>query len=141
VRAYLAFFVLPLLAAARLRPGVTASWSAAAVGAYRALRAHIHGLLAINPGTVPDPGYLDAADLIVTYEGPLHGSALARTPPWLPRDRDVRLVYAAGQASALALASTQRSGFLFATSGAPPDPWSRLPAYVGAELRSPTGCA
>ena len=33
----MAFFVLPLLAAARLRPAVTARWAAAAVGAFLAL--------------------------------------------------------------------------------------------------------
>lgn len=103
---------------------------------YRSLRAGIRGLLVINPGVPPDPGYRDAADVIVTYEGPYAGAAAhLEPPPWLPAGRAAQLVYGAPEAGARALVAAHRTGYLYVTSGALPDPWSALPPYIDAEIR------
>jgi hypothetical protein len=103
---------------------------------YRSLRAGIRGLLVINPGVPPDPGYRDAADVIVTYEGLYAGaSAHANPPRWLPARRAAQLVYGASEAGARKLVAAHRTGYLYVTSGALPDPWSRLPRYIDAEIR------
>ena len=104
---------------------------------YNALRARIPGLLVINPGIVPDRGYLGAADVIVTYEGP-YGGRVA-TPSWLPVARAAQLVYATPEKAALALASAPSSGYLYVTSHELPDPWSALPDYLDQELQALMG--
>jgi hypothetical protein len=113
-----------------------AAHDGAHVAYYRSLRAGIRGLLVVNPGVPPDPGYRDAADVIVTYEGPYAGAAAhARPPPWLPAGRAAQLVYGATEAGARALVAAHRTGYLYVTSGALPDPWSALPPYIDAEIR------
>ncbi|WP_051324584.1 spherulation-specific family 4 protein [Candidatus Solirubrobacter pratensis] len=103
---------------------------------YRSLRAHIPGLLAINPGVPPDRGYEAAADVIVTYEGSLADArARLRPPSWLPADRAAYLVHGAPEREARALVEAHRAGYLYVTSGTLPDPWSALPRYLDAELR------
>lgn len=99
---------------------------------YQALRTDLHGLLAINPGIVPDRGYVAVADLIVTYEGPFAGyaRAVAETPTWLPRDRTVHLVYDVPAGSALTVAG---GGYSYATAATMPDPWSTIPPIGGAD--------
>ena len=104
---------------------------------YQALRQRIPGLLVINPGIVPDQGYLGTADVIVTYEGP-YGGRVAR-PSWLPDGRAAQLVYATPEKAALALASEAPAGYLYVTSHELPDPWSALPGYLDEELRALMG--
>jgi hypothetical protein len=104
---------------------------------FRELRKRIPGLVVINPGVVPDRGYLSTADVIVTYEGPYRGRVAA--PAWLPADRAAQLVYAAPRRAALSLVSRHRAGFLYVTSRALPNPWSSLPRYLDAELHALTG--
>jgi hypothetical protein len=106
---------------------------------YRALAGEARAaglrLVALNPGTVPARGYFDVGDIVVTFEGPYaaYGEATRTTPDWL---RDVRptqvahLVYDATPAEALSAAGADGAGFLYATSGELPDPWSTLPPYL-----------
>jgi len=42
----------------------------AALGPVARVCATVAGTVALNPGTRPDPGYLDLADIVCTYEGP-----------------------------------------------------------------------
>jgi hypothetical protein len=103
---------------------------------YRSLRARIPGLLAINPGVPPDPGYRDAANVIVTYEGSYASAGNQLRPPsWLPARRAAYLVYGAPERAARALVDAHRAGYLYVTSGTLPDPWSVPPPYIDAELR------
>jgi hypothetical protein len=103
---------------------------------YRSLREGIPGLVVINPGVAPDRGYLDAADVIVTYEGSYASAGdQLRPPPWLPADRAAYLVYGAPERAARALIDAHNAGYLYVTSGTLPDPWSALPPYIDAELR------
>jgi Spherulation-specific family 4 len=103
---------------------------------YRALRERIGGLLVLNPGIPPDPGYADAADVIVTYEGAFaDADGRLRAPSWLPAERAAALVYAAPERDALALIDRHGAGYLYVTSGTLPDPWSVPPPYIDRELR------
>jgi two-component system NarL family sensor kinase len=97
----LAFFVLPLLAAARLRPDVTARWSAAAVAAYLLLSI-LHPSAGQSEATarmVSQLGYLAWAGLAAT----LLSSVLAR------RDAAIAaLANERGRLAAAALTAEQR---------------------------------
>ncbi|HWK30000.1 MAG TPA: spherulation-specific family 4 protein [Solirubrobacter sp.] len=112
-----------------------AAHDAAQLPYYRALRAAVPGLLVLNPGVVPDPGYAAVADLIVTYEGALDGAPAPAAGP-----HEARLVYAADEPGALAYVRSQPGGHLYVTAGALPDPWSALPAYLSAELAALSSC-
>jgi two-component system NarL family sensor kinase len=97
----MAFFVLPLLAAARLRPDVTARWSAAAVTAYIALSL-LHPTAGEPEATsrmISQVAYLTWAGVAAT----LLSSVLAR------RDAAIaRLALERGQLAAHALTAEQR---------------------------------
>lgn len=113
-----------------------ASHAAEQLPYYRALRASIHGLLVLNPGIPPDPGYAGAADVIVTYEGSYaDADGRLRAPPWLADDRAASLVYAAPERAARALINAHGAGYLYVTSETLPDPWSVSPPYIDRELR------
>ena len=97
----MAFFVLPLLAAARLRPDVTARWSAAAVGGY--------GLLSVRH---PTAGEHEATSRMISQVGYLAWAGLAATllSSVLAR-RDAAIATLAnerGQLAAHALSAEQR---------------------------------
>jgi two-component system, NarL family, sensor kinase len=97
----MALFVLPLLAAARLRPGVTASWAAVAVGAYILLSiAHpTAGEPQATAHTISQVGYLawaGMAAMLLSYGLAQRDAAIAR----LAEER--------GQLAAHALTATQR---------------------------------
>jgi hypothetical protein len=115
------------------------------LGHYRALvdRARATGarFVVLNPGTVPDRGYFDVADVVVTFEGPYHslGAAAERTPGWVPRDRSAVLVYDATPAqAATVVADAGHAGYVYATSGRLPHPWGTLPTHV-REHNGPLG--
>jgi Spherulation-specific family 4 len=118
---------------------------------YRALSARLRAagvtFVALNPGTVPARGYLALADVVVTFEGPFadYATRVAQTPGWLralPLDRTAHLVYATSreQLDEL-LREPRRAGYLYATSGTPPDPWGVLPPYLGDEEARLGACA
>jgi hypothetical protein len=106
---------------------------------YKALsaRARASGLrlVALNPGVVPARGYFDAADIVVTFEGPYaeYAAARAAMPAWLdelPPRRSAHLVYGATLEQAREAVRASRSGYFYATNGSLPNPWSPLPAYL-----------
>ena len=105
----------------------------------RALRATGETLLALNPGMVPARGYFALADVVVTFEGPFadYAPRLAREPEWLrdiPQAQTAHLVYAASRDEAISLfAAPARSGSLYVTSGALPNPWGTPPPYLREE--------
>jgi hypothetical protein len=118
---------------------------------YRALAQDARGigekLVVLNPGAVPARGYFDVADVIVTFEGPYaaYAPALRRMPGWvrtLAARRVAHLVYGASDTDArLAVDELSGAGFVYATSGALPDPWSALPAYLDDLERRLAACA
>ena len=117
---------------------------------YRALAAHVRAAgqrtVVLNPGTVPDRGYFDVADVVVTFEGPYarYQEAMERAPTWvreLPRERSAILVYAASRDQAAAVVADPRhDGYVYATSGTLPHPWGTVPAYLREENGPLGGC-
>ena len=104
-------------------------------------------LVAVNPGVVPARGYFDLADIVVTFEGPYakYAEALRRMPKWVREQRPRRtahLVYGASREQALdAVRRADGAGYLYVTSGSPPDPWSALPPYLADEERELEACS
>ncbi|WP_272473242.1 spherulation-specific family 4 protein [Baekduia alba] len=116
---------------------------------YRALARAARGdpgrLVVLNPGVPPAPGYFDLADVVVTFEGTAaaYADALRATPGWLrreDRDRVAHLVYGASRADALDALSGSAAGYVYATSGALPNPWRTLPDYLDEEVEALATC-
>jgi hypothetical protein len=128
-----------------------AAHDAAFVPHYRALATYARAVgqtfVALNPGVVPARPYFGLADAVVTFEGPYadYAERLETMPGWLehvPADRIAHLVYGATREEALTLARDHTGrGRLYATAGALPDPWSRLPPYLAEEQGALGGCA
>lgn len=117
---------------------------------YRALARAARGdkgrLVVVNPGVPPAPGYFDIADIVVTFEGTYaaYRDALEATPEWLRAQRPERvahLVYGATRAEALGALAGSAAGYVYATSGALPNPWRTLPAYLDDEVEALATCA
>jgi Spherulation-specific family 4 len=98
--------------------------SARAVGA---------GFVALNPGTHPDPGYADFADLLVTFEGPWKAYRDLEVPAWTsdhPATRFCHLVHSAPPdvcARVDEAARFRHAGISWATTGTGDNPWAVLP--------------
>jgi hypothetical protein len=118
---------------------------------YRALARAARGggngrqLVVLNPGVPPAPGYFDLADVVVTFEGSYaaYADAVEATPEWLDRQRPesiAHLVYGATRAQALGALADSGAGYLYATSGALPNPWRTLPAYLDEEVEALATC-
>jgi Spherulation-specific family 4 len=129
-----------------------AAHDVAHVGYYAALARYIRAggarrVVVFNPGVVPARAYFDAADVIVTFEGPYaaYGPAMDATPDWvrdLPPGRVAHLVYDASRRQAMAAVShPQQAGYLYATSGSMPDPWRTVPSYLPEEEHALEVCA
>jgi hypothetical protein len=110
---------------------------------YAALRRALRGrFLVLNPGAVPAREYFDAADVVVTFEGPAAAYGDSQGPAWVRRiapGRVAHLIYDASRAQALAALGNPSAGYVYATSGTLPDPWRTLPAYLAEEVAA-GGC-
>jgi hypothetical protein len=113
---------------------------------YRRLRiAAGRGHIVLNPGAVPDRGYLAVADVITTFEGSEPQYRKARFPAWTdryPPARFAHIVYATPARDwprVVALARSRNVGYLFVTDASPPNPYDRLPTYFAAERQALTG--
>lgn len=111
----------------------------------RAARDEAARLVVLNPGVPPAPGYFELADVVVTFEGNYQAfvAAQAQTPAWLRRqrrDRVAHLVYGATRAQALSALTGSGAGYLYATSGALPNPWRTLPSYLDEEAEALATC-
>jgi hypothetical protein len=119
------------------------------VSHYRALARAARGdagrLVVLNPGVPPARGYFELADVVVTFEGnyDAYVAAMRDTPAWLarePKDRVAHLLYGATRAQALSALSDSAAGYLYATSGALPNPWRELPPYLDEEVEALATC-
>jgi hypothetical protein len=120
-----------------------ASSSARELPRYRRLAATVRrsgGRVALNPGTVPDEGYADLADLLVVFEGPFSAYCTWSPPTWqdrYPRQRFWHLVYDTpgnSLVSALRAAARRSAGVVHVTDGVMDNPWGRLPSYLSEAL-------
>ncbi|MEA2289335.1 MAG: hypothetical protein QOD55_1332 [Solirubrobacteraceae bacterium] len=120
-----------------------AARTASELAYYRALRDDVRAageqLLVLNPGVVPARGYFDIADIVVTFEGAYadYAAAERRTPEWLrrlPPGRVAHLVHGATREQARkVVAEDADAGYVYATSGSLPDPWSTLPSDLAEQ--------
>ncbi|MFJ6636550.1 spherulation-specific family 4 protein [Streptomyces sp. NPDC091376] len=91
----------------------------------------------LNCGTLPAPGYLDIADVVVTYEGSMSAYRALSVPEWTqsyPPERMAHLIYEAASADvveAVALARRRGVHHVYVTAGtfASGNPWAGLPTY------------
>ena len=113
---------------------------------YRELHDYIKstpgGFIVANPGVVPDPQYMDIADVLVIFEGS-YDSYLTRAPPdWVheyPPQRFAHLVYdtdGASMGDAVRLSASRNAGYVYVTDGKLPWNWQNLPNYWPAEVEA-----
>ncbi len=114
-------------------------------GLNRALKACAPALLTVlNPGTRPDACHMDAAEIVVTFEGDLETYLREPAPPdWMrryPAARFWQIVYgvpdAAAMARVLARAAERHAGHIYVTDGTLPNPYGSLPSYWTDERRA-----
>jgi hypothetical protein len=127
-----------------------ASSDAAQLPYYRELRARLDeagdATVILNPGRVPDEGYMAAADVVVTFEGTSAAYAGATFPGWLAgygAERFAHLVYAAGGAppgSVERLAASRHTANVHVTDDDGANPWDRLPATYADAVARLAGC-
>ena len=88
----------------------------------------------LNPGTAPDPGYADLADVVVTFEGPWLAYRDLVVPDWMrrhPAQRFCHLVHSTPPAELAAVrmgAPGRHAGAVYATELTGANPWERLSA-------------
>ena len=99
------------------------------------------GQVVLNPGVVPDPVYLELADVVVTFEGTAAEYAEAAPDPFAGSARRWHLVHSAPGDVAPIVAAAREGGasFLYVTEQGMPNPWGTVTASVGEQARA--GCA
>jgi hypothetical protein len=121
-------------------PGLVSHYGAMA----RAARGRTRRLVVLNPGVPPAPGYFDVADVVVTFEGDYgnYVAATRDTPASLRRRHahTAHLIYNATRAEALNALENSTADYVYATSGALPNPWQTLPPYLDDEVEALAAC-
>jgi hypothetical protein len=109
-----------------------------------------HGQVAFNPGTVPDPAYMQLCDVLVNWEGnwSTYLSGYPANPAWVsdfPADRFWHIVHGCPSArdmrQALGLARHRHAARIYVTSGEGANPYADLPAFWVDEARAVTDAA
>jgi hypothetical protein len=94
----------------------------------------------LNPGTHPHPGYVDLANVTVTFEGTWTEYVTLSVPEWVhryPSSRFCHLVHSlphAGFEDGLHLAAERHVGSVFLTDRRGANPWDRMPLRLRGEL-------
>ena len=122
------------------------SSGAAALPYYQNVSAYIRSTngtyVALNPGVVPDQGYITLGDTTVIFEGTYNTYKTWSAPSWVtsyPASKFTHLVYATStknnMKSAITRSKNNRAGYVYVTNDVLPNPWDTLPsAYWSAEL-------
>jgi len=90
----------------------------------------------LNAGTEPHPGYVDLANVTVTFEGPWAAYVDLRIPDWArryPSSRFCHLVHSVPRgrfADGLDLAAKRHVGSVFLTDGRGSNPWDHVPPLL-----------
>ena len=94
----------------------------------------------LNAGTHPHPGYVDLANVTVTFEGAWADYLALSVPEWVhryPSTRFCHLVHSmprANFAKGLDLAAGRHVSSVFLTNGRGANPWDRVPFRLCGEL-------
>ena len=101
-------------------------------------------VLVLNPGGVPAPRLLRPRRRLVTFEGPFadYARALEEMPAWLRgcRRGASRISYTARRPEAAACPHDAQAGYLYMTSGSPPNPWQALSPYLDDQEKQLARC-
>ncbi|WNB86348.1 spherulation-specific family 4 protein [Cellulomonas sp. ATA003] len=98
----------------------------------------------LNPGTHPHPGYLDLANVTVTFEGTWSQYVGLKVPTWVtrfPASRFCHLVHTVPDEEfgpGLALAADRHARSVFLTDGRGENPWDHLPDQLLDAVRATT---
>lgn len=93
-------------------------------------------LLVVNPGSTPDPGYAELADIVVTFEGPWRAYRDHVPADWTrhyPAERFCHLVHSTPPAQLAAANGTARAhhvGAFYITELTGANPWGSLSAQL-----------
>ncbi len=97
--------------------------------------------VALNPGVVPDQGYISIGDTTTIFEGTYNTYKTWSAPRWVsryPASKFTHLVYATSSSSNMKSAITRsknnRAGYVYVTNDVLPNPWDTLPSYWSSEL-------
>lgn len=102
------------------------------------------GTVAVNPGAHTEPCWADAADRVVTFEGPFGTYRSYQPPAWtlgVPASKIWHIVYAVRAVDldeVRAIARRSNVGLLYATDDDLPNPYDTLPAWLVAPTPSTT---
>jgi len=94
----------------------------------------------LNPGAEPHPGYVDLANVTVTFEGAWDTYQELAVPDWMrkyPAKRFCHLVHSVPGpffSEALHLAAERHVGSVFVSDGSGANPWDRFPDPLVTEL-------
>jgi hypothetical protein len=99
-----------------------------------AARARGADYVVLNPGTTPHPGYLDLANVTITFEGPWSDYRELEEPAWVgsvPSSRFAHLVHEAPDPAAVraavTLAGRRHVRTVYVTTGTGANPWRLVP--------------
>ena len=93
--------------------------------------------IVLNPGTHPDPGFAELADLLITFEGTWESYQRIQVPDWtaaFPPSRFGHLVHATPPedcARVPAAARSHHAEICYATPGTGANPWAELMPQLG----------
>jgi len=115
---------------------------------YQALTAYVHrrtpdSQVILNPGVVPSRDYMDAGDIVVTFEGDYSSYLCAAFPSRVadyPADRFCHIIYGVSSRAAmvdvLVKAEQNHVGYIYVTDGNLPNPYDTVPPYLADETSS-----
>ncbi|MEM4246906.1 MAG: spherulation-specific family 4 protein [Candidatus Woesearchaeota archaeon] len=120
--------------------------SAAALPYYQNItnyvKQHTGAFVSLNPGTVPDQGYINISDNTVIFEGTYNTYKTWSVPSWVfnyPASKFTHLVYATSSSknmkdAILTKSKNRNAGYVYVTNDVLPNPWDTLPSYWSTEL-------
>jgi hypothetical protein len=102
-------------------------------------RAHRGAQVWLNPGVYPDPAYMAAGNVVMTFEGTYAQYLTDQVPSWArryPPSRFAHTIYAtpaSAMPAAFALAQRRGAGHIYVTDLVGSNPYQGLPSYWRAE--------
>ncbi len=102
--------------------------------------------VALNPGVHPHPGFAEAADLLITFEGSWEQYRELRIPAWtagFPAQRFGHLVHGTPVDRCAAvpdMARRRHAAVSYATPGSGPNPWGVLMPQLSRARQGGAGC-
>jgi len=101
-------------------------------------------IVVLNPGVVPDPGYLAIADIVVVYEGVQVDYAAFSPPSWVTDGTHratqfcniIHTCTSENLAATITKAEAVNAGYIYVSDDVMPNPYKVLPTYLATELSS-----